>query len=223
MATSASPGKEDQPTEAGYESFTTLVRACNNFDGFELPEDHAYLCLPDSKSTPKIFGILQSEVLNTFQWCEHSFRATIVEEAKEAGVSIPKEITKGKVVIPDGLTPKGITEAFEKINKRYYDPYEQDKARVPLVRGHPDIMLPAKLSVYLGVLQIGVHLTIYHKDKEGVTHIHVQQRSESASYPWMLDQTVAGGLLHGESVREGLKTRGGRGVRQLSGRQHCRL
>src|SRR5690606_1765964 len=78
------------------------------------------------------------------------------------------------------------------------------RERVPLVGGHPKVKFPDKLGVYLGVLQIGVHLTVYHVDDESGLHVYVQHRSKSASYGGMLDQTAAGGLLHGETVREGL-------------------
>lgn len=238
MATSTSPLKKDQPAPSGgagqkptlaevaaeaVPSFKSLVTACNNFtDGFDLPADHAYLCLPDSKKTFKIFGILQPGVLDTIKWDEHDFVVTTVEAARKAGAAIPEQITKGKVVMPEGLEPKEITQRFEDINNRYTmvkgtkdkeieDKYalrglkgKSDKARVPLVGGHRDIKFPDKLGVYLGVLQIGVHLTVYHVDKDKNTNIYVQHRSGTASYPKMLDQTIAGGLQHNESVRGGL-------------------
>lgn len=188
-----------------------LVDKCNDFRCWKLPEGYSWLCLPDQDGKNRVFGILQPKISNVVKWTEHGFEVTDVRGARAANVCIPQDIQEGKVVMPKGLKPKDITEEFEKINEEYSGrpdlpglKGEDDKDRVPLVGGHPEVKFPDKLGVYLGILQVGVHLTVYHVDDRGGLHVYVQHRSETASYGGMLDQTAAGGLLHGETVREGL-------------------
>lgn len=188
-----------------------LVNACNRYEGGEgIPADWAYLCLPDENKRLRIFGILQKNAFDAITWVEHGFKVVAtVEKAKSLEVDISKHITTGRFVIPDGLEPKGVTQKLRDINltKPAGLPAlkgADDKDRVPLVAGHPDVCFPDKLGASLGITQIGVHLTVYRGDGEDLTAC-VQERSHKASYPDMFDQTAAGGLQYGESVREGLR------------------
>lgn len=194
-----------------------LVDVCNGFqikDRWIIPSDHAYLCLPDSKEKLRIFGVLQPKVLKNIAWTAYGFDVVPnVKDARSRKVDIHESITKGQFVVPHvGLTPEEMTANFSRMNIDYTGNEHfpalkgaEDKENVGIIAGHPAVRLPDKLGASLGILHVGVHLTVYHKVGNGPLSICVQHRSEKAtSYAGLLDQTIAGGYLANESTRDGL-------------------
>lgn len=169
------------------------IDACNSFKVTgSLESNHAYLYLPDKDGTLKAFGILQPKVLTAINWSKLGFVSS-----------------QGRVQPKPDLGPKQISDILRNVCS---DPALQNtlpalgewdgKEHVAVILGHPDLAFPDKLGAYLGILQVGAHLTIY---RENPLEIYVQRRSsEASSYPSRLDQSAAGGLRHNETVRQGV-------------------
>ena len=204
------------PVEKRHE-LQPLVDACNEFeikDRWIIPSGHAYFCLPDINKKLKIFGVIQPNALKTIAWPKYGFEiVTDMKEVRSRVSGIDEIITQGRFVIPNvGLEPRQMTDQFDKMNLDYFRNEHfpalkgsEEKSFVGVIAGHSDLKFPDKLGASLGILQVGVHLTLYHRGKDNELSIFVQHRSHLASsYKGMLDQTTAGGYLAAESIREGI-------------------
>ena len=221
-ASTHSAPPEELLTASDISQLQRLVDNCNNFKvSSEIRGRYAYLCLPTESESLRIFGILQPAVLETIKWEAYGFEVTDVAGARRAGVEIPEQAPEWGFVVPGDPNPERLSQRFEDMatdayHRRHFpslpslECWREKKEYVPLVLGHSGVKVPDSLGVYLGLLQLGVHLTVYtvgEKTKsrlEPISEILVQRRSQYASYPSSLDQTAAGGLQYSESLRSGI-------------------
>ncbi|SPN99145.1 uncharacterized protein DNG_02180 [Cephalotrichum gorgonifer] len=197
LLTHQSDGLRMSTQDSTYPGFdpSEVIKKCN-----QVPEDqHEFwdFMLPNTQGVLEKFGILLPKVVIELPWNQHGFELDDKVVRPQSGKSDPAIISANlKALTLDPIS----TLAFPDLKNWKKEEF------AGLIGGHPEIRFPDYLVPYIGVVQVGVHLTVYSDSPEGL-QIYVQRRSNTGgtTYPGMLDQFAAGGLKHNETAFKGLK------------------
>ena len=188
--------KPKAATAGPTKSLLDLIADCNKKSKSEL-EACPRLYLPDEAGKLKFYGVLQKKVFDRIPWSKYGFKSDGESTVRPANGQATPDVISNNL---KEMCRHHEVHKFEGVKKWVAKDNEGDAEYVGLIAGHPDVRIPDPLGVHFGVVQVGVHLTLYKKNP---LRVLVQVRAKGASYGSKLDQTGAGGRKHGESVLDG--------------------